>query len=83
MPLGDRPSRAPEDRRIPFGYNKGKRLGDVADDELRSLREWCAERNQEGKFDDLMIALEQVLEDRKGLPLELDDPRAKPRRGDR
>lgn len=71
--------RDPGERRIPFGYNKGKRMKDVSDEELRQLREWCQERNQEGGFDSLIDDMERVIDDRQGLPLELDDPR-RPRR---
>jgi hypothetical protein len=55
---------APEDRRCPFGRQKGTRLGDMADADLWSLREWMAERNQEGGFDSLMADVEAVLEGR-------------------
>jgi hypothetical protein len=64
---------SPTERRVPFGYNKGKKLGDVPDDELRSLREWMADRNQEGGFDSLMSDVEAVLDERQGLPLDLGD----------
>lgn len=71
--------RDPAERLIPFGYNKGLPLGKVSDEELRGLRDWCAGVD---KFDDLIEDIEQVIEDRQGLPLELDDRRP-PRRGGR
>lgn len=66
-------SRDPSQRRIPFGHNKGERMADVTDDELRRLRSWCQERNEEGNFDDLIADIEQVIEDRQGLPLGIDE----------
>jgi hypothetical protein len=66
----------PEDRLIPFGYNKGIPLGKVSDKELRSLREWCAEKDDEAgtrRFDDLIAVIDEVVENRQGLPLGLDD----------
>jgi hypothetical protein len=72
----------PAETVVPFGYNRGKRLADLGDKELRSLRDWCTDPERTGKFTDLVDDIEAVLEDRQGLPLELDDPR-KPRRGGR
>lgn len=72
--------RDPAKRRIPFGYNKGKLLGDVPDEELRGLREWCQDRNEDGTFDSLLDDIDQVLENRQGLPLELGEAYERRRR---
>jgi hypothetical protein len=72
-----RGDRDPSLRRVPFGHNAGQLLKDVSDDELKSLREWCAEKDDDAgtaKFSDLINDIDDVLEDRQGLPLPLDLP---------
>jgi hypothetical protein len=57
---------------MPFGHNRGSRLRDIPDDELRRTREWCREKDDAAhtsRFRDLIIAIDEELEDRQGLPL--------------
>jgi hypothetical protein len=72
----------PAETVVRFGFHRGKRLADLGDRELRSLRDWCADPERTSDFGGLIDDIEIVLEERQGLPLELDDPR-KPRRGAR
>lgn len=56
--------RGPEDKVMPFGKTKGKRLGDLSVAELSSTLEWC--RNKDAaKFADLITAIETVLDNRR------------------
>lgn len=58
---------ADEDRKIPFGRNKGKRLGDCKDEELSSLITWCSSDDEKtSKFEELIGAAARVLERRRG-----------------
>lgn len=49
------------DKRMPFGKNKGKPLGEIASEDLESAIVWCREK---GKFADLITAMETVLNGR-------------------
>lgn len=98
MDRGGRPDRAggrgvshhehvPGDRRMPFGFSAGVQLKELGTKELQSTRKWCADKDDEAgtnKFKDLIDDIDQVLEDRLGLPLGLDEPdAARGRRGER
>lgn len=55
------------DRRMPFGHSKGVRLRNLDTKELRSVRRWCAEKDDESgenKWEDLIKAIDEVLEER-------------------
>lgn len=51
------------DKLMPFGKTKGKKLGALPDDALKSTLEWCLEKDGD-KFKDLIAALRSVLNDR-------------------
>lgn len=56
--------RSPEDKVMPFGKQKGTRLGDMPDAELTSALEWCRTKDAT-KFADLIATIEQVLDSRR------------------
>ena len=67
-------NRDPGERRMPFGYNRGVMLREIATRELQKTRDWCREREDEGKnVKSLMDAIDEVLQDRLGLPLGLEE----------
>lgn len=53
----------PAEKLMPFGKQKGKKLGELPDDELQRTADWCNQKDA-GKFADLIAAIDQVLEDR-------------------
>lgn len=67
-PIGNRyptaTPKSPEDRVMPFGKTKGKRLGDHSDEQLASTINWCREKD-EAKFADLIASCENILEARR------------------
>ena len=61
-----RRSSSPADRVMPFGRNKGKRLADIADDDLHNAIEWCRETPDKAeKFADLINDMSRVLAERE------------------
>lgn len=57
---------------MPIGHNKGVPLADITDRELRSTRDWCREREDEGQdWSKLINAIDEELDDRQGLSLGL------------
>jgi uncharacterized protein (DUF3820 family) len=55
---------------MPFGDSKGKKLGDMHDEELDKVLTWCQSK---GKFPDLAIAITEVLASRSVESEELSD----------
>ncbi len=59
---------------MPMGFNKGVKLKEIPDRELRGTRKWCREREEEGQdWSSLINAIDQVLEDRQGMSLGLEE----------
>lgn len=56
-------SKAAADKIMPFGSDKGKRLGDIDSESLSKMIDWCEER---GKFADLVEACSEVIAQRAG-----------------
>ena len=56
----------PEDRIVPFGRHQRRRFGDVGDNDLLGLRGWCDQKNDDGRFNDLIDLIDLVLERRHG-----------------
>lgn len=54
-----RNGKAPRDKVMPFGKQKGKRLGDLTIEELANAAKWCREKDA-AKFADLITALDEV-----------------------
>ena len=57
------PIRSAADKLMPFGKTKGKRLGDLHDEELEQAIAWCRKTDAK-KFESLIAALEEVLASR-------------------
>lgn len=49
---------------MPIGNTKGKKLGDLSDEELTGAMKWCKEKDEKG-FKSLIDAIEEVLEERR------------------
>lgn len=83
-PAPVRTLKADEDKLMPFGKTKGKRLGDLSDSELESTFNWCKEKDDENevagkakKFESLMTSIGNVLDGRAPMmEAQPDDPRA-------
>lgn len=61
-----RRSSSPADRVMPMGRNKGKKLADMGDDDLRGAIEWCRETDDKAeKFADLINDMSRVLAERE------------------
>lgn len=56
--------RSVEDKTMPFGKTKGKRLGELTTADLSSTLSWCKGKDA-AKFADLIDAIEQVLDNRR------------------
>jgi hypothetical protein len=56
--------RTAADKVMPFGKQKGTRLGDMQSPDLVSARDWCMQKDA-AKFKDLVDAIEEVLEARR------------------
>lgn len=63
-------AKAPADMLMPFGKQKGTRLGDIDTDSLIATVEWCKEK---GKFEDLSTACVAVISSRGIDPVITDD----------
>jgi hypothetical protein len=58
---------------MPIGFNKGAKLKEISTKDLEGTRRWCREREEEGgDWKNLIDDIDQVLEDRQGLPLGLE-----------
>lgn len=74
MPRAKLTEQPPEERRVPFGHDKGTRLRDAPTKNLESLRRWCREKEDESAdadFGDLITAIDEELSERQGLELGL------------
>jgi hypothetical protein len=72
------PPKAAADKLMPFGNTKGKRLGDLHDEELEAAIAWCRKTDAK-KFESLIGALKEVLAARSvgsGATMFEDFPRA-------
>lgn len=65
-PAGEQTSgrtlRTAADKLMPFGDSKGKKIGDLHDEELEKIAAWCQSK---GKFPDLIDAIGEVLAGRR------------------
>lgn len=60
---GQREEKASRDKKMPFGKNKGRRLGDMTLEDLDGARKWCADKQKDDPkaFVDLVAALNDVI----------------------
>lgn len=59
---------------MPMGKHKGVRVNQIPTAELESLRNWCRRKEDEegADFGRVITIIDAELEDRQGLPLELE-----------
>jgi hypothetical protein len=57
-----KPDRPAAEKLMPFGQSKGKKLGDLLDEELEKVADWCLSK---GTFPDLLVAINEVLDSRR------------------
>lgn len=60
------PKKAPADKVMPFGSNRGKKMGEIETADLESCVGWCRETD-EAKFEDLIATITEVLRTRPAL----------------
>jgi hypothetical protein len=60
---------------MPFGFDRGAQLVKLSNRSLESTRGWCRDKeDHEGAdFSRLIERIDEILEDRKGLPLGLEE----------
>lgn len=59
---------------MPIGFNKGVLLKEIPTKSLEGTRRWCADQDDEAgthRWRDLINDIDEVLSDRRGLPLGL------------